>query len=218
MPHLSQSQADCANKQNNLGNKALLFPLWTRVGSVWLVELHCYFIVDILRFSKRESGQVVWILLIDFQLTNGVHVVKKLSYVVFPLCICLCIHVSVVSKVFFLLHTHTLTHHLNPADSAGWRWWFEAGGHVYGELTGVGCAAGWHHPQGTNDWVTSSHWLCRLQSRCIVDSFPTRRALYDYCTYFIQGTNSRPGSGKTDATEPNSVLHKTVISLQSESN
>lgn len=60
--HLSQSQTQCANKQNNHGNKVFLLPLGTQVGCVWVVELHYNFIVDILELSWWRPGQVAWIL------------------------------------------------------------------------------------------------------------------------------------------------------------
>lgn len=124
-------------------------------------------------------------------------------------CIHVCASVSIVNTVLFLVQTHTWTHtqNLHPADSAGRRWWCVLRAHVCGEPTGVQHAAGWYHPQGANDWVTSSRWLRRLSSRCIADCFLTQPSLCDYCTYFIDGINSGPGSGKPDAAEPNTALH-----------
>lgn len=114
-------------------------------------------------------------------------------------------------------HIHTNTHSLHPADSAG-RWWrrvLRGRGHMCaGELTGVPHAAGWHHPQGANDWVTSSRWLRRLPSRCTADCFLTQPPLCDYCTYFRTALTPK----NPDAAEPNSAPHKTVLSPQSESN
>lgn len=122
---------------------------------------------------------------------------------------------SVLLALLFLLQTHTGTEctacwlsrtavlmRLRGTDTC--------------ELTAVRRAAGWHHPQGSNDWVNSPRWLRRLQSRCVAGCFLSQPPLLlcDYCTYI----NWRPGLGKPDAAEPSSTRRKAVLSVQSESN
>lgn len=84
--------------------------------------------------------------------------------------------------VLSLMQTHTQLTQQDSGDDA------LSDGHMCGELSGIKRAVGWHHPQHSNDWVTSSRWLHRLPSRCIADCLLTQPPLRDYCTYSALST------------------------------